>query len=141
MPNLPDSHSSFTEAGAVIGGVLGWLGGIRALDVSGLGPLIAAGPIVSALDGVGVGGALKSLTGMDLQEYEATRYEENVKSGGSLLSVHADDREWMRKAREIFETSGAKDISSSPEKNSVLSDQAKVISEKKKNDINPTNLL
>jgi hypothetical protein len=96
----------------VIGGVLGWLVGICALAIPGVGPLIAAGPIVAALAGVDVGGAVGgiagALMGMGIPEYEAKRYEGRVKKdGGILLSVHCDDRNWTAKAKQILERTGA----------------------------------
>ncbi len=103
----------------MIGGGLGWLAGIGALAIPGLGPFIAAGPIVAALAGVGVGGAVGGITGaligMGIPEFEAKRYEGLVKEGGILLSVHSDDSEWTKRAKEILERTGAKDISSTGE--------------------------
>src|SRR6202790_4606645 len=87
----PEGTATGAGTGAVIGGTLGWLAGIGALAIPGVGPLIAAGPIVAALTGVGVGGAIGGLTGaligMGIPEYEAKRYEGRVKAGGILLSV------------------------------------------------------
>jgi len=98
---------------------LGWLTGIGALAIPGLGPFIAAGPIVAALAGVGVGGAIGGITGaligMGIPEYEAKRYEGRVKEGGILLSVHCDDSNWTKRAKEILERTGAQDVSSSGE--------------------------
>ena len=106
-------------AGAVVGGGLGWLVGIGALAIPGLGPFIAAGPIMAALAGAGVGGAVGGLTGalvgMGIPEYEAKRYEGRVKDGGILLSVHCDDSSWTKKAKEILERTGAEDVSSTGE--------------------------
>jgi hypothetical protein len=83
--------------------------------------LIAAGPIVAALTGVGVGGALGGITGalvgMGIPEYEAKRYEGRVKEGGILLSVHSDNSDWTRKAKDILERTGAEDVSSTGEAN------------------------
>jgi len=91
----PEGAATGAGSGAVIGGTLGWLTGIGALAIPGLGPFIAAGPIVAALAGVGVGGAIGGITGaligMGIPEYEAKRYEGRVKEGGILLSVHCDD--------------------------------------------------
>ncbi len=141
----PEGAAAGAATGAVGGGGLGWLVGIGSLAVPGLGPLIAAGPFISTLAGVGIGGAIGNLTGcligMGLPEHEAKRYEGFVKSGGTFLSVHADDREWMKKAREILETSGAKDIASTTEKSTDSKDQAKLVSEKRNDDVNPANLL
>ncbi|MFM6930186.1 MAG: DUF3341 domain-containing protein, partial [Bdellovibrio sp.] len=106
--------------GAVIGGTLGWLVGagvIATLPV--LGPLVAAGPIMSALAGLGVGGAVGglggALVGIGIPEYEAKRYEGYVKNGGILISIHVDDREWSKKAETILKDAGAQDISKTSE--------------------------
>jgi len=115
----PEGASSGAGTGAVIGGVLGWLAGIGTIAIPGVGPLIAAGPIMAALAGAGVGGAVGGLTGalvgMGIPEYEAKRYEGMIKEGGYLVSVHADNSEWTRKAKKVLEESGAEDISSTGE--------------------------
>jgi hypothetical protein len=115
----PEGATAGATTGAVVGGGLGWLVGIGALAIPGLGPLIAAGPIMAALAGVGAGGAIGGLTGaligMGIPEYEAKRYEGRVKSGGILLSVHCDSSEWTKKAKEILERTGAEDVSSTGE--------------------------
>lgn len=115
----PEGATAGAGTGMVLGGTLGWLVGAGALAITGLAPLIAAGPIVAALAGAGVGGAVGTLTGgligMGIPEYEAKRYETYVKDGGILLSVHADDGEWVKKAEELMEQTGAKDVSSSKE--------------------------
>ena len=115
----PEGATTGAGTGAVVGGALGWLAGIGALAIPGVGPLIAAGPIVAALAGVGVGGAVGGITGalvgMGIPEYEAKRYEGRIKSGGMLLSVHCDDSEWTKRAKEILEQSGAQDIASTSE--------------------------
>jgi Protein of unknown function (DUF3341) len=115
----PEGATTGAGTGAVLGGGLGWLVGIGALAIPGLGPFIAAGPIVAALAGVGVGGAIGGLTGaligMGIPEYEAKRYEGRVKDGGILLSVHSDTSEEIKKAKEILERTGAQDISSTGE--------------------------
>jgi len=117
----PEGAATGAGSGAVIGGTLGWLTGIGALAIPGLGPFIAAGPIVAALAGVGVGGAIGgvagALIGMGIPEYEAKRYEGRVKEGGILLSVHCDDSNWTKRAKEILERTGAQDVSSSGEAN------------------------
>jgi hypothetical protein len=98
---------------------MGWLLGIGAIAVPGLGPFIAAGPIMAALAGAGVGGAVGgiagALLGMGIPEYEAKRYEGRVKDGGILLSVHSDNSEWTKRAKEILKRTGAQDISSTGE--------------------------
>ncbi len=115
----PEGVAAGASSGAVIGGALGWLAGIGALAIPGLGPLIAAGPIVAMLAGLGagatVGGLTGALVGLGIPEYEAKRYEGRVKHGGILLSVHCDDAEWTKKAKEILEHTGAEDIASSGE--------------------------
>lgn len=115
----PEGTVAGAGTGAVIGGSLGWLAGIGALAIPGVGPLIAAGPIVAALTGVGVGGAIGgiagALIGMGIPEYEAKRYEGRVKEGGILLSVHSDNSEWTSKAKDILERTGANDVSSTGE--------------------------
>lgn len=115
----PEGATTGAGTGAVVGGTLGWLAGIGALAIPGVGPLIAAGPIVGALAGVGTGGVIGgvagALIGMGIPEYEAKRYEGRVKEGGVLLSVHSDNSEWTRKAKDILERTGADDISSAGE--------------------------
>lgn len=115
----PEGAATGAGAGALLGGGLGWLVGIGALAIPGLGPFIAAGPIMAALAGAGVGGAVGGLTGalvgMGIPEYEAKRYEGRVKDGGILLSVHCDDSSWTSKAKEILERTGGEDVSSTGE--------------------------
>jgi hypothetical protein len=115
----PEGTAAGATTGGVIGGVLGWLAGIGALAIPGIGPFIAAGPIVAALAGAGVGGAVGgiagALIGMGIPEYEAKRYEGRIKEGGMLLSVHCDDRNWTTKAKQILERTGAQDIASAGE--------------------------
>ncbi len=121
----PEGTAAGAGTGAVIGGTLGWLAGIGALAIPGVGPLIAAGPIVAALTGVGVGGAIGGLTGalvgMGIPEYEAKRYEGRVKEGGILLSVHSDNSDWTSKAKDILKRTGAEDIASAGEANADFS--------------------
>jgi hypothetical protein len=115
----PEGATAGAGSGAVIGGALGWLVGIGAIAIPGIGPFLAAGPIVAALAGVGVGGALGGLTGaligLGMPEYEAKRYEGRIKSGGILLSVHCDDSSWARKAKRILQQTGADDIATTGE--------------------------
>ena len=115
----PEGAATGAASGAVVGGVLGWLAGIGALAIPGIGPLIAAGPIVGMLAGAGAagtaGGIVGGLVGAGLPEYEAKRYQGRVKEGGILLSVHSDDSEWTDRAKKILELTGADDISSSSE--------------------------
>lgn len=115
----PEGAATGAGTGVVLGGGLGWLVGIGALAIPGLGPFIAAGPILAALAGAGVGGTVGGITGaligMGIPEYEAKRYEGRVKDGGILLSVHSDDSAWTKKAKAILEGTGAQDISSTGE--------------------------
>ncbi|RJQ23045.1 MAG: DUF3341 domain-containing protein [Nitrospiraceae bacterium] len=110
----PEGGATGGATGAVVGGALGWLVGIGSLAIPGLGPFIAAGPIMAALAGAGAGGAVGwiagVLIGMGIPEYEANRYEGRVKEGGILLSVHADDSDWKNKGKEILKRTGAEDI-------------------------------
>ena len=116
---VPEGATTGGTSGAVLGGALGWLAGIGALAIPGVGPFIAAGPIMGALAGAGVGGAvgglIGALVGMGIPEYEAKRYEGRVKDGGILLSVHCDDSNWVKRAKEISKNTGAEDISSAGE--------------------------
>jgi hypothetical protein len=115
----PEGATAGAGTGAVVGGAMGWLLGIGALAIPGLGPFIAAGPIMAALAGAGVGGTVGGITGalvgMGIPEYEAKRYEGRVKEGGILLSVHSDSSDWTKRAKEILEATGAQDISSAGE--------------------------
>lgn len=115
----PEGAAAGASTGALVGGTLGWLVGIGSLAIPGIGPFIAAGPIVAALAGVGVGGAVGGLAGgligMGIPEYEAKRYEGRIRKGGILLSVHSDNSDWTKKAKHILEQTGAEDISSSGE--------------------------
>jgi len=110
----PEGAATGAGTGAVVGGALGWLTGIGLLAIPGLGPFIAAGPIMAALAGVGagglVGGIAGALIGMGIPEYEANRYEGRIKDGGILLSVHADDNDWKNRAKDILKRTGAEDI-------------------------------
>ena len=115
----PEGTATGATTGAIVGGGLGWLVGIGALAIPGLGPFVAAGPIMAALAGVGAGGAIGgiagALIGVGIPEYEAKRYEGRVKDGGVLLSVHCDDSKWTKRAKQILEHTGADDISSTGE--------------------------
>ena len=116
----PEGTTAGVAAGGAVGGTLGLLAGIGALAIPGVGPFIAAGPLMAALAGAGAGGALGglvgALVGMGIPEYEAKRYEGHVKDGGILLSVHCDDSEWVGRAKAILEKTGAQDIASAGEK-------------------------
>jgi hypothetical protein len=115
----PEGAATGGATGAAIGGVLGWLAGIGAVAIPGVGPFIAAGPIMAALAGAGAGGVtggvVGSLVGIGIPEYEAKRYEGRIRNGGILISVHCDNSEWTRKAKDILERTGAEDVSSTGE--------------------------
>jgi len=115
----PEGTTTGAVTGGVVGGTLGLLAGIGALAIPGLGPFIAAGPIMATLAGVGAGGAVGGLVGaligMGIPEYEAKRYEGRIKEGGILMSVHCDNSDWTKKAKELLEQTGAEDISSTGE--------------------------
>jgi uncharacterized protein YcfJ len=123
----PEGATTGAVTGGALGGVLGWLLGIGALSIPGLGPFIAAGPIMAALSGGAVGAAAGGITGaligMGIPEHEAKRYEGRVKEGHILVSVHSDNVDETRRAREIFERDGAQDISSSGEENAEVRDR------------------
>lgn len=116
----PEGAATGAASGGALGGTLGLLAGIGALAIPGVGPLIAAGPIVGALAGLGVGGAVGglvgALVGMGIPEYEAKRYEGRVKDGGVLLSVHCDSSEEVSRAKDVLKQAGGQDIASAGEK-------------------------
>jgi hypothetical protein len=120
----PEGTATGATTGGVVGGTLGLLAGIGALAIPGVGPFIAAGPIMATLAGVGVGGAVGglvgALVGMGIPEYEAKRYEGAVKDGGVLLSVHCDTSEQVDTAKQSLKETGAKDISSTGEAGSSV---------------------
>ena len=115
----PEGAITGAGTGAIIGGTLGWLVGIGMLVIPGIGPFLAAGPIMVALAGVGVGGTVGSVTGaligMGIPEFEAKRYEGRLKEGGILLSVHSDSSEWATRAKKILTDTGAHDITTAKE--------------------------
>ena len=116
----PEGAATGAGTGGVLGGALGWLVGIGALAIPGLGPFIAAGPIMAALSGAAAGAALGGVTGaligLGIPEYEAKRYEGKIKEGNILISVHTDDSAERDRAKAIFERAGAEDISYTEEK-------------------------
>ena len=116
----PEGTATGVGVGGTVGGTLGLLAGIGALAIPGVGPLIAAGPIVGALAGLGVGGAVGglvgALVGLGIPEYEAKRYEGRVKDGGVLVSVHCDSSEEISRAKDVLKATGGDDIASSGEK-------------------------
>jgi hypothetical protein len=115
----PEGTAVGVTTGGVIGGTLGLLAGVGLLAIPGLGPFIAAGPIMAGLAGLGVGGAVGGATGaligMGIPEFEAKRYEGRLKSGGILLSVHCDTSDEIKRAKEIVERTGGEDVSSTGE--------------------------
>jgi len=115
----PEGAAAGAGVGGLAGAGLGWLVGIGSLAIPGVGPFIAAGPIMAALSGAAigatVGGLTGSLIGLGIPEYEAKQYEGKLREGKVLISVHTEDRVEVRRAREIFERAGARDISSSGE--------------------------
>ena len=115
----PEGAVAGASSGAIIGGALGWLVGIGALTIPGIGPFVAAGPIVAMLSGIGVGGTVGGFTGaligVGIPEYEAKRYEGRIRSGGILLSVHCDSSDWVKRAKEVLAHAGGVDIASTSE--------------------------
>jgi hypothetical protein len=111
----PEGTAAGVAAGGVIGGTLGLLAGVGLLAIPGLGPFIAAGPIMAGLAGLGVGGAVGGVTGaligMGIPEFEAKRYEGRLQKGGILLSVHCDTTEEINRAKEVLKVTGAEDVS------------------------------
>jgi hypothetical protein len=115
----PEGAATGAGTGAILGGALGWLAGVGALAIPGLGPLIAAGPILAALSGAAVGGTVGGLTGalvgMGIPEYEAKQYESKLREGNILMSVHVDDSEEAGLVRQIMTEEKAEDISTGSE--------------------------
>jgi len=120
----PEGTTAGVATGGVVGGTLGLLAGIGVLAIPGVGPLIAAGPIVAALAGLGAGGAvgglIGALVGMGIPQYEAKRYEGHIKAGGVLLSVHCDTSEMIDRAKDLLKHTGAQDIASTSEASADL---------------------
>lgn len=125
----PEGTATGATAGGIVGGTLGLLAGIGALAIPGVGPLIAAGPIVATLARVGAGGALGgivgALVGMGIPEFEAKRYEGAIKNGGVLLSVHCDTSNQVSLAKQALRETGAKDIAATGEEGSAKSDESR----------------
>jgi hypothetical protein len=125
----PEGAAAGAGSGALVGGTLGWLVGAGALAIPGIGPLVAAGPIIATLAGIGavgtIGGLAGALIGMGIPEYEAKRYEGRVRKGGILLSVHSDDHEWAKKATAVLERTGAEDVASTNEARGDFANTAK----------------
>ena len=126
----PEGATAGVTAGGVVGGTLGVLAGIGALAIPGVGPMIAAGPIMAGLAGLGVGGAVGglvgALVGMGIPEYEAKRYEGQVKGGGTLLSVHCDTSEQVSRAKDLLKATGATDIASTGESAAARTDSTRM---------------
>ena len=110
----PEGAVTGAATGAVVGGALGWIAGIGALAIPGVGPFIAAGPIIAALSGVAIGGAVGGiaggLIGLGIPELEAKRYEGKIKEGNILISVHTENSDEIKRAKEIFTSAKAQDI-------------------------------
>jgi hypothetical protein len=125
----PEGATAGAGTGAVLGGALGLLAGIGALAIPGVGPLIAAGPIMATLAGMGVGGTVGglagALVGLGIPEYEAKRYEGIIQKGGILLSVHCSTSDEVRRAKEILKNTGAQDISATGEASVSKADRAR----------------
>ncbi len=115
----PEGAATGAVVGGLAAGALGWLVGIGSLAIPGVGPLIAAGPIMAALSGAAAGGAVGgiagALVGLGIPEYEAKQYEGKVKNGNILISVHTEDSRKRQAAKEIFERAHAEDISATGE--------------------------
>lgn len=121
----PEGTATGGTAGFVLGGIFGWLAGIGSLAIPGLGPFVAAGPILAALSGAAVGAALGgiagALVGMGIPEYEARRYEAQLREGKLLLSIHLEDAETMERVLQVIRASKAAEIASSGESGTPLS--------------------
>lgn len=130
----PEGAAAGAGTGLLLGGAAGWLVGIGALAIPGLGPFIAAGPIMAALSGAAVGGTVGGLTGalvgMGIPEFEAKRYEGRVKGGSILISVHSDDSDETKRAKEIMENNRAEDISTAGE--SSVPDESKARTDRRR---------
>ncbi len=115
----PEGATAGAGAGAVIGGTLGLLAGIGALAIPGLGVFIAAGPLMGALAGVGsggvAGGIVGAVIGLGIPEFEAKRYAGLIKDGNTLLSVHCETADWVKRAKEVLKEAGAQDIAATGE--------------------------
>jgi heat induced stress protein YflT len=115
----PEGTATGGVAGGAIGGILGWLVGAGVLAVPGVGPLLAAGPVVAALAGIGAGattgGLIGALVGIGIPEVEARRFEGRIRKGQLLLSIHCDDSDWAARAKETLKSAGAVDLASTRE--------------------------
>jgi hypothetical protein len=115
----PEGATTGGVLGMGVGGILGWLAGFGSLVIPGIGPFVAAGPIVAALSGAAVGtaagGIIGALVGLGIPEYEAKRYEGKVRAGNVLISVHTENSDQRDRVEDIFEEAGAEDISTTTE--------------------------
>jgi hypothetical protein len=115
----PEGTATGAGAGGVLGGALGWIAGIGALAIPGVGPFVAAGPIMAALSGAAIGaaagGIAGGLIGLGIPEIEAKRYEGKIKQGNLLISVHTENSDEIKRAKEIFSQNGGQDISTTGE--------------------------
>ena len=115
----PEGAATGAGTGGILGGALGWLAGVGTLAIPGLGPFIAAGPIMGALSGAAAGAAVGGLTGaligLGIPEHEAKLYEGKVAGGNILISVHTEDREERQRAKEVFEEAGAENVATKEE--------------------------
>ena len=127
----PEGAATGAGTGGLVGGALGWLAGIGAVTIPGAGPFIAAGPIMAALGGAAVGavmgGIAGALVGMGIPEDEARRYEGKIQAGNILISVHTEDGQEGKKARQIFEKAGAEDIASTAETQINVENESKKV--------------
>lgn len=124
----PEGAATGAGTGGVVGGTVGLLAGIGALVIPGVGPLIAAGPIMAALSGAAVGAAVGGiaggLIGLGIPEYEARRYEGKIRDGNILISVHTETGEEVSRAKKVFEQADAEDIGTSGESGVPTPDRA-----------------
>jgi len=116
---LPEGAATGGVAGLGVGAILGWLAGIGSLAIPGVGPFIAAGPIMAALGGAAIGsaagGVIGALVGMGIPEYEAKLYDGKIRNGNALISVHTDNSDQEKMVKEIYKGAGAEDIKSTSE--------------------------
>jgi hypothetical protein len=133
--DFAEGKNTKASAGVLGGGVLGWLVGAGTLSIPGIGPFVAAGPIMGAIAGAGVSGTVGNISdgliSLGIPEYEAKRYEAFVKDGGLLISVHVDDMAWSSRAKDILENCGAREVSNVGEvKNSGIMDRESSFADK-----------
>lgn len=130
----PEGAATGAGAGGLLGGALGWVVGIGALAIPGVGPFIAAGPIMAALGGAAMGGALGgiagALIGMGIPELEAKLYEGKIKDGNILISVHTENSDEISRAKDIFHGLKAQDITSTTEATPPKSDKTAMTEER-----------